>query len=73
MEKQPGDYVSYLLRLWRTSKENPWRASLEDPRTGERLGFGSLEALWEFLHGKTEATLPKNATEANLEVEKQLS
>ena len=73
MEEHPGDYVSYLLRLWRTSKENPWRASLEDPRTGERVGFGSLEALWEFLQEKTEATLPKNATEANLEVEKQPS
>jgi hypothetical protein len=32
MEEQPGDYVSYLLRMWRTSQDNPWRASLEDPR-----------------------------------------
>lgn len=26
-----------------------WRASLENPHTGERLGFGSLEDLYGFL------------------------
>lgn len=63
MEKQPGDYVSYLLRLWRTSKENPWRASLEDPRTGERLGFGSLEALFVFLREETEPAVQAGVSE----------
>jgi hypothetical protein len=32
-------YRAYLLRLWRESKHDPWRATLEDPHTGERLGF----------------------------------
>jgi len=49
MEEQPMEYFSYLLRIWRTGKEGAWRASLEDPRTGKRAGFGSLEALWAFL------------------------
>jgi hypothetical protein len=49
MEEQPVAYFSYLLRMWRTGEKSAWRASLEDPQTGERLGFGSLEALWEFL------------------------
>lgn len=44
-------YRVYLLRLWRG--EDPahalWRASLEDPRTGERIGFESLERLFAFL------------------------
>jgi len=52
MEERPVEYFSYLLRMWRTGKESAWRASLEDPRTGERLGFGSLEALWAFLWGR---------------------
>ena len=47
--KQSVDYFSYLLRLWRTGKESAWKASLEDPQTGERRGFGSLEALVHFL------------------------
>jgi hypothetical protein len=45
------DYVSYLLRLWRTGsgKKAVWRASLEDPLTGERQGFASLKDLVAFL------------------------
>ncbi|MBN2394553.1 MAG: hypothetical protein JXR84_27730 [Anaerolineae bacterium] len=49
MEERPVDYFSYLLRIWRTGKNSAWRASLEDPQTGERRGFGSFEALWAFL------------------------
>lgn len=49
MEEPSPDYFSYLLRFWRTGPDRPWRASLEDPRTGERWGFGSLEALLDFL------------------------
>ena len=44
-------YVSYLLRLWQSdgSGASGWRASLEDPRTGERVGFANLEQLFAFL------------------------
>ncbi len=48
-------YRSYLLRLWRV--ETPglcWRASLEDPHTGERIGFASLEQLFAFLMEQVE-------------------
>jgi hypothetical protein len=57
MKEQP-DYLSYLLRLWRANsgpaephgRGRPlWRASLEDPRSGERLGFGSPVELFRFL------------------------
>jgi len=47
---EPPDYLAYLLRLWRTKGEEAvWRASLEDPHTGERLGFASLDELFTFL------------------------
>ena len=49
MEERPVEYFSYLLRMWRTGEHSAWRASLEDPRTGERMGFGSLEALLSYL------------------------
>ena len=54
MTKDQADYVSYLLRLWRTSdaEDVPWRASLESPSTGQRWGFGDLEDLFEFLRGQ---------------------
>ena len=53
----PRDYVSYLLRMWRDSanegaaplNEAPWRASLQSPGTGDRVGFASLDDLFAFL------------------------
>jgi hypothetical protein len=42
-------YRSYILRLWCEAPDRCWRASLEDPRTGKRMGFASLEQLFAFL------------------------
>ena len=41
------DYVSYLLRLWRSDEDDcwAWRASLESVQTGEKLHFGSVSLL----------------------------
>ncbi|MGD8473015.1 MAG: hypothetical protein PVH59_02760 [Anaerolineae bacterium] len=57
VDTQSPDYQSYLLRLWRvrSSVASPsdeasiWRASLEHPHTGERVGFASLDDLVEYL------------------------
>ena len=58
---QPN-YLSYLLRLWRVNEDNGvqstlnkamWRASLENPHTGQRKGFASLEELFDFLQEET--------------------
>ena len=48
--------MAYLLRLWqvRCAEGTAWRASLESARSGERLGFASLNALFDFLRGRTE-------------------
>jgi hypothetical protein len=44
----------YLLRLWLVDGGDPvWRASLEDPSTAERHGFGSMERLFGFLTAET--------------------
>ena len=42
---------SYILRLWRVDLSKPavWRASLENPETGQRIGFASLEQLFAYL------------------------
>jgi hypothetical protein len=52
MAKHPAAYLSYLLRLWHTGEADRWKASLEDPVTGYRRGFGSLQALFGFLLSK---------------------
>lgn len=45
-------YRAYLLRLWQVDDDQTvaWRALLEDPRTGERLGFADLPSLFAFLN-----------------------
>lgn len=55
MTEEQARYKSYLLRLWQTDSEGQqvWQASLEHPGSGERRGFASLEALFEFLRSQT--------------------
>ena len=50
-------YCAYLLRLWEeggnSHEQSPtWRCSLEDPHTGDRRGFASLELLIAFLQAQ---------------------
>ena len=47
------EYRSFLLRLWRVSRQEPWRASLEPIGPGERHSFGDLEDLFTFLRTQT--------------------
>jgi hypothetical protein len=61
-EAKQGRYLSYMLRLWETNSEDEhiWRASLERPGSGKRLGFASLEELFSFLKAETKpAGLPQ--------------
>ena len=47
-------YQSYLLRLWRVKEgEEGWRASLESAQTGERRGFATLDALYDYIRSQT--------------------
>jgi hypothetical protein len=47
---------SFILRLWRVEQSDApdWRASVEIPETGKRIGFASLEQLFAFLIDFTE-------------------
>ena len=48
-------YLSFLLRVWpvNTDINAVWRASLEDPHTGERHAFATMEDLFTFLGAET--------------------
>ena len=50
MPKEMG-YRSFLLRLWYVKRngELAWRASLENPHSGQKHVFTSLETLHEYL------------------------
>lgn len=58
-------YYSYLLRLWPATErgQTVWRASLENPHTGERLGFATLEQLVSFLREQTAG--PESTAKSN--------
>jgi hypothetical protein len=49
-------YRSYLLRLWcaREEGQGVWRASLQDPQSGERISFATVEALFAYLQEQLE-------------------
>jgi hypothetical protein len=50
MGKEQLDYISYLLRVWRSNgDETAWRASLQNPHTGEIIGFAGIDELCVFL------------------------
>ncbi len=53
MGQSQTEYQSYLLRLWRSGKEEPWRAMLEAVGNNERHSFVDLEDLVAFLQSKT--------------------
>ncbi len=50
----PEEYLSFVLRLWREDKQGGrWLSSLQNPITGERIGFACVDGLFEFLREKT--------------------
>jgi hypothetical protein len=65
MNRIQPEYLSYLLRLWRENdsvgahgvERAVWRASLERPQVGERLGFANLADLFAFLEEETKSSL----------------
>ena len=59
MMKKSLNYYSYLLRLWREGDTAPWRASLEDPHTGQRRNFARLQDLFEVIEEETSGEVDK--------------
>ena len=54
MKEPAPPYRSFMLRVWRggAGNDTSWRASLEDPRTGERHGFASLREAFHYLEAQ---------------------
>lgn len=48
---QPPRYHTFLLSLWEEHSDGlpVWRFSLENPHTGERLGFKALDEMVAYL------------------------
>jgi hypothetical protein len=51
-----GRYSAYLLRLWQTASGGDLvcRASIEDAHSNERVGFGTLNDLFDYLRARAE-------------------
>lgn len=50
--RKPGEYQAYLIRLWRDSDQEPWRAMAKQVSTGREIHFDSPEKLFLFLHAQ---------------------
>jgi hypothetical protein len=51
---KPEEYLSFVLRLWHQGiPGGRWLSSLQNPITGERIGFASIDELFEFIRDKT--------------------
>ena len=57
MTKERTDYFSCLLRLWRVADggTGTWRVELRSAQTDERLGFASLDEVFDHLREQTGA------------------
>ncbi len=54
---------AYMLRFWKVGSVDShtiptWRFSLEDPHSGEKLGFADLQALIAFLQAELASDPP---------------
>jgi hypothetical protein len=56
------DYALYILRCWELRSQQAqtgvWRFILEEPNTGKRRGFASLEALTVALQNEIASVMP---------------
>lgn len=57
INNEPPRYRAFMLRCWEVRSPGPggaatWRFSVEDPHTGQRLGFADLATLVEFLQAE---------------------
>ena len=62
-------YLAYMLRLWWAGSHSDqaiWRASLEDPHTGELLTFGDMKAVFAFLAERTNSLAEIADAEGNV-------
>jgi len=67
---QPTEYQAYMLRLWlvNSGDRRIWRASLEDPHSGDRQTFADLPALFAFLEERTSGPPAKGAQQTHFTV-----
>jgi hypothetical protein len=61
-------YHAWMLRIIQNGGEEDkvWRASLEDPHTRERMGFDTLEALYEFIEQSIDSSIHAEGTQRRI-------
>ena len=42
-------YHAFLVRIWQEDANEAWRVTLENPHTGQLMGFGDIEAFIEHI------------------------
>lgn len=61
------NYQAFLVRLWRDDQQQPWRAELVSPHTGEAIRFATAEQMLGYMQEQMVGdTNPPPAPGANL-------
>jgi hypothetical protein len=55
------NYHAFLIRLWRDETQQPWRAELVSPHTGEARRFATPEQLFNYVQQQMEETTGRSA------------
>ena len=53
LSQTQNHYQAYMIRMWRSADESPWRASAQHAVTGATVTFANLESLFRFLHDQS--------------------
>ena len=72
MNPENPRYFSFLLRLWqeKSGTQSAWRASLENPHNGKRLGFSDIHKFLAYIAEITEEGKSWNKTNSEQKPEK---
>jgi hypothetical protein len=67
--ERPPRYHTFVLSLWEESGTVPaWRCSLENPHTGERIGFRTLDDMTTYLDEWLQKPSGQTATPSTLDI-----
>ncbi len=50
---------SFVLRMWRSERDNDWRVTLQSVNTGEHHTFVDMDEMWRYLQQNYVVTLPQ--------------
>lgn len=52
--KHPESYHAFLVRIWKDGLDEHWRVTLDDPHSGQQVGFSDIAEFVAYIRRLTE-------------------